>query len=78
VTERFKVRFLEEAAEFLDGLDGKPERKLFTMSGRLKQSMINPSSGNFLVKLGNSGLYSIKHIIGYLHSGTNLTNLILL
>jgi len=28
VTERFKVRFLEEAAEFLDGLDGKAREKI--------------------------------------------------
>ena len=28
MTERFKVRFLEEAAEFLDGLDGKAREKI--------------------------------------------------
>jgi hypothetical protein len=28
VTERFKVRFLEEAAEFLDNIDGKARDKI--------------------------------------------------
>ena len=34
--------------------------------------MTNLSSGNLPVKYGNSGLYSIKHIIGFLLSGTSL------
>jgi mRNA-degrading endonuclease RelE of RelBE toxin-antitoxin system len=32
----FKVKFLEEAKEFLDSLDEKPREKIFSTFGNLK------------------------------------------
>jgi phage-related protein len=42
VTERFKVRFLEEAAEFLDNMDGKAREKI--IYNILKAQVINDNS----------------------------------
>jgi len=36
VTEKFKVQFLEEASEFLDRIEKRPERKSSTTFAKLR------------------------------------------
>lgn len=72
MNEKFRVIFLEEAKDFLDGLDEKTREKiLFNIR---KAQVINDLNylRNLLPKSGNSEPFIIKNIIVFLLFGINL------
>ena len=76
MAERFRVEFMEEAADFLGNLPIKTREKVLFNIWKARNSMIENSSGNSMMTFGNSE-HSIKRpISGSLHFGISMTVLI--
>jgi Alpha/beta hydrolase of unknown function (DUF1057). len=68
---KFRVIFLDEAKEFLDGLNEKQEIRLFTTFGSQEVLITMSCSKNFRTRFGNLEHLTISHITDFLHFGIN-------